>query len=215
MGYKLKSAFKPSERKRREFEDIEINLTPIMNLVVVLIPLLLQTVAFINLGRIDYKPPPVSMTTPSQGEESGASAGPAEPTILNLVVNIRDSVTQVSIFGDVSGENYWEIPLNEDGLHNFAELQRILHFIKTEKVEPTFIKTETIFDSTTNKPYEERIYRLEDAHTIRLAATPNLDYQSLVWLLDYTQSVVVDDSLYTLFPQPVLCQLQTVAVLIK
>ena len=214
MAYKLKSAFRPSERKRREIGEVEINLTPIMNLVVVLIPLLLQAIVLIELGRIDYEPPPLSATEQGQGEsEGGPSEGPQEPTKLNLLVNISDTAIQVSIFGEVAGDNYWVIGLTEQNTHDFVQLQEVLYQIKNDMVEPTFLKTEkVVVDSTTGVTIDKKIYRLEDADIIRIAASANLDYQSLVTLLDITRSIVVYDVEHWLFPQPVLGQLQQVAV---
>ena len=214
MAYKLKSAFRPSERKRRSMGEVDIDLTPIMNLVMVLIPLLLQAIVFINLGRIDYEPPPLNVAEQGPSEmEGGPTAGPQESTALNLVVNIGDTVIQVSIFGEVAGDNYWEIGLTEENTHDFAQLQNILYQIKTEQVDPTYLRTEkTIVDSTTGETVDKKIYRLEDADIVRIAASANLDYQSLVTLLDITRSIVVYDVEHWLFPQPVLGQLQQVAV---
>ena len=211
MAYKLKSAFRPSERKRRDEGDMEINLTPIMNLVVVLIPMLLQAMVVIKLGRIDYEPPPLAVGETQDTGDEADGGGSDEPTTLNLVLNVADSSLQVSIFGAVEGDDYWDIPMTETGDYDFAALQQILYTIKTEKVGAP-IRTETLTDSKTGNEILKEIYKLDDAAIVRIAAGPSLSYQSLVTLFDVTRSIMVDGEEKWLFPQPVLGQLATALV---
>lgn len=211
MAYKLKSAFRPSERKRRDEGEMEINLTPIMNLVVVLIPMLLQAMVVIKLGRIDYEPPPLAVGEAQDSGDESEGGGSDEPTTLNLVLNVADSSLQVSIFGAVEGDNYWDLPLTEAGEYDFAALQEILYKIKTEMVGPP-IRTETSANPKTGEEIVKEVYKLDDASIVRIAAGPQLDYQSLVTLLDVTRSILVDGEEHWLFPQPVLGQLATALV---
>ncbi|MBC8278973.1 MAG: hypothetical protein H8E46_12130 [FCB group bacterium] len=211
MAYKLKSAFRPSERKRRDEGDMEINLTPIMNLVVVLIPMLLQAMVVIKLGRIDYEPPPLAVGEAQDSGDENQDGGSDEPTTLNLVLNVADSSLQVSIFGAVEGDNYWDLPMTEAGEYDFAALQEILYKIKTEKVGAP-IRTETAADPKTGEEIVKEVYKLDDAAIVRIAAGPRLDYQSLVTMLDVTRSIMVDGEEKWLFPQPVLGQLATALV---
>ena len=51
-------AFRPSQRSLRPRVETEPDLTPIMNLMVVLIPLLLTSAQFIKLGMIEINLPP-------------------------------------------------------------------------------------------------------------------------------------------------------------
>ena len=51
-------AYRPSFRRSSSQEDVETNLTPVMNLMVVLIPLLLSSAQFIKIGVIDLNLPP-------------------------------------------------------------------------------------------------------------------------------------------------------------
>lgn len=50
-------AFKPSDKKKRAPESIEPNITPIMNLMVVLIPMLLSAARLTELSLLEYLPP--------------------------------------------------------------------------------------------------------------------------------------------------------------
>lgn len=209
MAYKVKSAFRPSERKKRALEKVEINLTPIMNLVVILIPLLLQAIVLIKLGRIDYKPPPL----PEEAEEisSEVEGGGGEPEMLNLVLQVVDSSLRVSIFNATSGEGFWNISLTPEGEYDFAELQRVLLDIKKNKVgEPTDWTTET--DSLTQEQIRKPVYKFTDAKIVRIAATPDIEYQSIVTLLDATYDVISDGIREELFPQPILGQIGLVLI---
>jgi len=213
MSYKLKSAFRPSERKRRDIEETEINLTPIMNLVVVLIPLLLQAMVMTKIGRIDYEPPPLAVMEESEGGGEGEGGG-GGPTLLNLVVNVIDTSLQVSIYGATEGANYWNISLTPEGGYDFARLQAILLEIKTKEVgEP--LSTEKSKDPKTGEEITKEIYRCEDASIVRIAAGAQLNYQNLVALLDATRSITVNDTERWLFPQPVLGQIQTALVAVN
>jgi biopolymer transport protein ExbD len=210
MGYKVKSAFRPSERKRRELGEVAIDLTPIMNLVVVLIPLLLQVVVFVQIGRIDYEPPPLPAFGDVGGGEGGGGGG-GGADLLNLVVNVADSAFQVSIYGAVSGQGYWTIPLTPDGEYDYATLQQVLLKVKTEEVGAP-LRTETATDPKTGEQTTKEIYKVEDASIVRIAAKGTLKYHTLVSLLDATRSVMVDNKEQWLFPQPILGQLRTTLI---
>jgi biopolymer transport protein ExbD len=209
MAYRLKSAFKPSERKRRGNPTVALDLIPIMNLVVVLIPLLLQVVVFIELGRIDYNPPNIAQYAEAGPGEGGGGGGGA-PEMLNLVVNVIDSAFEVSVFGATSGDGFYRIPLTSEGEHDFVKLQEVLLDIKQNKVG-TPLRVVNEVDSlgmTVQKAY----YRYDDASVIRIAASPNIDYQTMVTVLDASYSTTVNGVPEPLFTQPVLGQIATVLV---
>ena len=218
MGYNLKSAFRPSERKKGDDKEIEINVTPIMNLVVVLIPLLLQAITVITLGRIDYKPPPAPAAA-SEGEGSGEGSAEEPLPNLDLVLNVNDSVFEVSIFGSTKeGENFWKIPKTTDGIYDFAGLQNTLLDIKENTVgEPT--KFTAILDSAgkatvdaEGNQLQKATFKYEDATLIRVACLPSIPYQVIVSIIDATGRVSVDGVDKVLFPQPILGQIATVMV---
>lgn len=209
MAIKLKSAFRPSERKRRSPTTLELDLTPIMNLVVVLIPMLLQVVAFIKISQINYQVPE---STPSAGEgiESVPKEEPTEPDMLNLVVNVIDTSIEISIFKVTEGENYYSIPLLPDSSYDFGKLQEILLAVKEDVVgEPTENEPlvgpdgKPIIDSE-GKPVEKAIYKYKDAEIVRIGCWPDLPYQDMVTLLDVTRTIEVDGKDRWLFPTPVL-----------
>ena len=194
-------------------EDMEINLTPIMNLVVVLIPLLLQAMVVIKLGRIDYEPPPLAVAETPQDDAEG-DGGSDTPTMLNLTVNVIDTSIQVSIYGELEGENYWEIPLTPGSEFDFARLQEILIDIKLNQVgEP--IRTEQTVDPRSGEDIVKEIYNMEDAAIVRIAAAPYVSYQNMVTLLDVTRNVMIDGNVKWLFPQPVLGTIGTALIAVQ
>ena len=216
MGYRVKSAFRPSERKSRDEGELEINVTPIMNLVVVLIPLLLQAVVFITLGRIDYKPPPMPAAA-DEGEGLGEGSGEEPLPNLDLVLNVNDSLFELSIMGSTKeGENFWKIQKTPEGDYDYATLQNILLDIKQNTVgEPT--KLEAVLDSLGKPTYDptgieikKAVFKFQDATIIRVAALPTVPYQVIVSIIDATSSVNVDGQEKMLFPQPILGQIATI-----
>jgi len=86
-------AFKPSDKRKREEEDLDLNITPIMNLMVVLIPLLLSAAKFTQLALLEYLPPAEAASSESAppGETKG---GAGEEISLNLLVNLAEPASR-------------------------------------------------------------------------------------------------------------------------
>ena len=70
-------------RRGMEEEDQELNLAPIMNLVIILIPMLLLSVVFLQIGVINITMPNIAMGPPSEVKEE-----PDEKP-LNLTVTVN------------------------------------------------------------------------------------------------------------------------------
>lgn len=112
-------AFRPSLRRTHKMEPTEPDLTPVMNLMVVLIPLLLSSAEFIKLGVIELNLPPAAGAKITEAEK------PKEvERTLDLSVTITDNGLYIS-----SPTGKIEIPL-ENGEYNFAELTQKLWEIK-------------------------------------------------------------------------------------
>ena len=122
-------AFKPSQKRSRAEGDTEINITPIMNLMVVLIPLLLSASKFTELALLEYLPP-------AEGAPVEAGAAPSEgdgkkTENINLLLNLVETGIQVSIFQSVEeGPNFYEIPILLSGEYNWMTLKDSLWSIK-------------------------------------------------------------------------------------
>ncbi|HDL19399.1 MAG TPA: hypothetical protein ENH29_10115 [Bacteroidetes bacterium] len=172
-------AFKPSKRSRRPQEDADPNLTPIMNLMVVLIPLLLSSAQFIKLGMIEINLPPASAGTVTQAEM------PKEvDKKLNLTVTITDKgfylASSMAVALGEKGEGP-TIPKMADGAYNFGELNTLLTKIKK--------KATGVF---------------KDSDQIIIVAEPEIEYQTVVSTMDAARTFEQENQTEPLFPSVAL-----------
>ena len=183
-------AIKPSLKKektgsyRRRVQPLtEPNLMPIMNLIVVLIPLILVTSKLINLSILQYLPPP--------SEAIGASILPQEASqrelpALALRVNLANARFLVG-YQVADHDTSFEIAPTETGLYDFNELSRQLFAIRQN----------VIGDPPRYRDHEE----------IMISAVANTDFQTIVSTMDHTRNIWVVDHRETLFRLPILGQL--------
>src|SRR5687767_4446573 len=97
---------KPTHRRSYKDEDMELNLTPMMNLIGILIPVLLMSTAFVELVVID-------VATPAIGEEA-PSTPPLDRPPLNLTVLITHTAYILSGSAPLdikSGQTHANIPI--------------------------------------------------------------------------------------------------------
>jgi len=169
-------AYRPSFRRSYSAEEVEINMTPIMNLMVVLIPLLLSSAQYIKIGVIDLNLPPAVGTSVSQ-----LQAPKEVEKKLDLAVTITENgffiSSSLAVLKNVDGAGP-TIPLAENGEYNFEELSMKLYEIK-----------------------KQAINSFSDTEKIVVQAEPQINYQLLVNTLDAARTVTVDDKTYTLFPE--------------
>ena len=173
-------AFKPSKRSRKSAESTELNLTPVMNLMVVLIPLLLVTAQFIKLGMIELNLPPAVGT----GNVSQAEMPKEADRKLNLTVTITDKGFYLASSAAVAlGENGEgpTIPKLADGTYNYDELTKVLYEIK-KKASGQF----------------------GDSEQIVILAEPEINYQTVIFTMDAARSVEVEKERLPLFPKVAL-----------
>jgi len=168
-------AFRPSQRSRRPKEDPEPNLTPVMNLMVVLIPLLLTSAQFIKLGMIEINLPPAASASAIQAEM------PKEvEKKLDLTVTITDKgfylASSLAVAHGKNGKGP-TIPKTEDGKYNFSELNKLLYKIKK--------RAAGVF---------------KDTDQIIIVAEPDIEYQTIVSTMDAARSYVTDKGVIPLFP---------------
>jgi len=166
-------AYRPSRRRTRErIEQTEPDMTPIMNLMVVLIPLLLSSAQLIKIGVIDLNLPPAAT-------EAAPVTEPAEKQVkLELAITITDKGFYLSSNSAVlqGKEDGPSVPKKGDHF-DFETLTQRLYEIKT--------KTGGRFD---------------DTDAIVIQAEPDIDYQTLVTTMDASRSIIVDGEERILFP---------------
>lgn len=169
-------AFKPSKRKRRpEAMEPELNLTPIMNLMVVLIPLLLTSAEFVRLGVIELNlPPAVGAAT------TAVTRLPQEmQKKLDLTVTVTDQgfyiASSAAVAMGKSGKGP-TIPKLVDQ-YDYKKLSDYLYKIK-QKAKGVF----------------------KDSDHIIILAEPSIKYQTVVSTMDASRSIQMDGKRKPLFP---------------
>jgi len=169
-------AFRPSYRSSRSPEEVEINMTPVMNLMVVLIPLLLSSAQYIKIGVIDLNLPPAVGTSVSQ-----LGAPKETQKKLDLAVTITEQgffiSSSLAVLKSEDGEGP-TIPIKENGEYNFRELSEKLYELK-----------------------RKALGNFSDVEKIVIQAEPQINYQLLVNTLDAARSISINNKTYTLFPE--------------
>ncbi len=169
-------AFRPSKRKSRTVEEVELNLFPLMNLMCVLIPMLLSTVSFIKIGVIELNLPqavggPVSETVLPKEAQRG----------LDLAVTVTSagfylSSSQAVLVNPEGGGP--TIPRLADGNYDFEQLnQKLLDLKKRIAGGPL------------------------DTKKVILQAEQSIPYQTIVSTMDAARSTKIDGTSYELFPE--------------
>jgi biopolymer transport protein ExbD len=92
-------ARKPSERRNYKDENMELDLTPMMNLIAILIPVLLVSTAFVELAVINVAAPAIG----SSSDDKKPEDTPEKPP-LNLTITITDQGYTLAGSGGVLGE---------------------------------------------------------------------------------------------------------------
>lgn len=176
-------AFRPSRRSSRTFaEQVDINLFPVMNLMVVLIPLLLSTVTFVRIGVIQLDLPPASISPIPPG-----TLPREEARALDLAISITDRGFYISsalgVLRGPDGGPYIPKKLGPEGTeeYDFERLSSVLIDIKN--------RTQG---------------RFRDDERVIIQAEPNVRYQVVVSTMDAARSYQLEGRTVSLFPQVAL-----------
>ncbi len=176
-------AYKPSMRRHLKVEEMELDIRPVMNLMVVLIPILLSSAVFTKLAIRELNLPPAaggsSGTTTQKPDE--------EKKKLNLTVLIsKKGFYLASASGYLTGEGNTTdleappaIPLNDDGTYNYEELQKKLIEIKQKIAGQGFA----------------------DENNILISAEKDIAYKYIVKVMDYVSTYTDENGMeQPLFP---------------
>jgi biopolymer transport protein ExbD len=202
--------FKPSERRKGQVIDEELNLTPIMNLMVCLIPLLLSVAQLSELSLLEYMPPAESAPDENAGGGDDENNTPDEdqPKALSLLVNLADSAKlQISMYGKVKeGEHFFQIPA-ANGQYNFITLQDSLWSIKKREVG------ESIGLDSIQNPRDKRWetfpkFKVKDGREVSITAQGEVPFQTVVRVMDLCRYREIDGVKEEMFPITLLKQFQ-------
>jgi len=169
-------AHRPSKMMKHDVEEMQINITPIMNLMVVLIPLLLSSAEFVRLGIIELNLPPAA-----SGERAEVENEIPEEQLkeLDLTVTVTDQgffiSSSLAVLAGIEA-NKPSVPL-VNGQYDFEMLSTKLFEIK-KKANAKF----------------------SDTNEIIIMAESDITYQTIVQTMDASRQIEVEGKTITLFP---------------
>ena len=172
-------AYKPSMRRLIEVEDMALDIKPVMNLMVVLIPLLLAGSEFTKLAIKELNLPPAKNGGGGGGEEETPEE---EKKLLGLKVIITDqgfSIANEVMVIQGAEEGKPTFPRLADGSYDFDGLVNKLIEIK-EKVD--------------GKGFT-------DDKMAVITAEGQVEYQILIKVMDQIETYEKDEEIKELFPQ--------------
>jgi biopolymer transport protein ExbD len=176
-------AYKPSLRRKSEELDMELDIRPVMNLMVVLIPLLIASAEWVRLGSIEINVPPSKTGVGENGDEADSEEVEKEKR-LGLSIAITDLGITIASPGAVltSDENQEgpTIPIGQDGKQNYQALKDKLIEIKKLIADKGF----------------------KDENRAVITAAGDIEYQVIVKVMDNLQTYENDENeILPLFPE--------------
>ncbi|RMF61057.1 MAG: hypothetical protein D6748_02600 [Calditrichaeota bacterium] len=160
-------AFKPSQRSHNKFKEIPLDIRPVMNLMVVLIPILLYSAEFVKLSIRELNLPPASSGKIGPGEQKQEKEKRFGLTVLiskdGFYVGNKGGYLSGTGEENVSREEAQPtIAILEDGSYNFAELQKVLLEIKNKITGQGFVDEKSIIISAeADIPYKHVIRTID------------------------------------------------------
>ncbi len=177
-------AYKPSLRKKGEYVEMELDIRPVMNLMVVLVPLLLSCAQWVKLGVIEINVPPAKTTVgPGSGENDLTDEAKQKELQLGLKIAItRDGITVGNAITLLAGETGSgpTVPIKADGTQDYPKLREKL--IEVKKL-------------ILGKGYK-------DENRAVLTASADIEYQTIIKVMDNIQTFETDaKEIQPLFPE--------------
>jgi len=173
-------AYRPSLRRKGEDLNMDLDIKPVMNLMVVLIPLLLAGVEYVKLSIVEIDLPPTSGTT---GKGSENQPPKEQQKMLNLTIAITNSgFTLTSASAVLAGEGGEgpTIPVDENNQFDFAKLKEKLTEIKKLILDKGF----------------------KDKDSAIITAGAEIEYQVIIDVMDAIQTYEDEEgNIQPLFPQ--------------
>jgi biopolymer transport protein ExbD len=176
-------AYKPSERGESDDLEMDLDIRPVMNLMVVLIPLLIASAEWVKLSIIEINVPPSKGPSGGGGEGAENEIKEQEKKLGLKIAIANEGITignAVTLLEGEEGEGGPTIPISADGKYDYNVLREKLIEIK-KKIEGKNFK---------------------DENRAVLTASANVEYQVIVNVMDNIQTYENDKKeLLPLFPQ--------------
>jgi len=161
--------------------EMELNITPVMNLMVVLIPLLLLGVEMVKLSIVEIDLPPASAGAGNNSDEKNPEKEKEKKLGLKIAI-LSNGISLATASAVMSGEQGEgpTVPVQADGEQNLDMLKEKLVELKKAIVEQKF----------------------KDQNTAIITAGKDIEYQVIIHILDVIQSYKDDKGdIQPLFPQ--------------
>jgi len=180
-------AYKPSERRSVESLEMDLDIRPVMNLMVVLIPLLLQGAEWVKLGAIEINAPPTK--SGGSGNEDQQDKKEEEKKIgLKLAVTQGGiTIANASVILTSEEGDGPTVPIKDDGTYDFDVLREKLIEVKNA-IKGKGYKDENRAVITAGKEIEykniveviDNIQTYQDDAGNQLALFPEVNFGSVI-----------------------------------
>jgi biopolymer transport protein ExbB len=196
-------------RRREEEEPADIELTPMLNLMVMLIPFLLSSSEFVKIGAIEMKLPEASASG-GGGEGGGVEEG--AKLDLGLVItskgfSIYHYFRTDSAAAPAAGKES-DIPF-KNGDYDFDELSKKLADVKHKALEQ-IVKPYTAGVSAATPLYDlyaafqkippGPLGAFEDHESVKIVAEEKIKYKVVVAVMDAARGIRTPEGNVTMFP---------------
>ncbi len=202
----IQKSYRISSGRVREEVELEPNMVPFMNLMVVLIPLLLSSSEFIKIGMIEIKLP-----ESSQGGGPGGGEAEVKKDVkldLGVVINSRGFNIFHYFKQDTPAKELAEIPL-KNGEYDFATLNRHLADIKKKVLQEIIASVKPDLDRGLaleqlylmySKNDLSRVASFSDHQNIKIVAEDKIKYQTVIAVMDAARGASTEAGKVPLFP---------------
>ncbi len=180
-------AFRPSMRRKGDDVDMELDIRPVMNLMVVLIPLLIASAEWVKLGVIEINAPPSKSVGAGPGEGEADEVKEKELRLGLKIAVTHDGITLATASAILSSEESEEtentggpsVPNTSEGEYDFDGLRNKLIDIK-KKISGKGFK---------------------DENRAVITASKDIEYQDIITVMDNVQTYIDNNEILPLFPE--------------
>lgn len=176
-------AYKPSMRRNTDDLEMELDIRPVMNLMVVLIPLLIVSAEWVKLSVLEINIPP-SKNVGAGGGGDNNQENKEKEKLLGLKIAIsNDGITignaATILSSDDASSDGPTIPKSADGSYDYEILRTKLVEVKKKIVGKGYI----------------------DEDRAVITASANIEYQVIIDIMDKIQTYEDNNNILPLFPQ--------------
>lgn len=160
----------------------EADVTPIMGVIMCIIPMLIKLSLSPSVALISYLPPEEAAQEESSGPGTGLGSGMEAEQKLALTANFLPQGIEISLFGESSGRNFYTISKLADNTYNWEAFVDSLYSIKVN------IVGNPIGMDTTRDDKQQLVktpkYKYSDGREMSLTASNELQFLNIVKVWD-------------------------------